>query len=93
MAQGRRTQPLPPDWQRTRRRILREHRAICYLCGKPGADQVDHVVPVSRGGTDEDANLRPVHRRCHERKTGREARAAQPNRRRAPEPHPGMNAA
>lgn len=38
---------------------------VCWLCGRPiGPDEpwdVDHVVPLSRGGTDDPANLRPAH--------------------------------
>lgn len=46
-----------PGWRKTRARILKRDRYICQLCGKPGADSVDHIQPVSRGGTDADANL------------------------------------
>ena len=35
---------------------------VCHICGHPGSDAVDHVVPISRGGSDEDPlNLRPAH--------------------------------
>jgi 5-methylcytosine-specific restriction endonuclease McrA len=51
----------------------------CYLCGQaidPDArgdetPSIDHVTPVSRGGTWQVANLRPVHRGCNQRKGGR----------------------
>jgi 5-methylcytosine-specific restriction endonuclease McrA len=90
---SRRTKPLPPGWSRTRKRILRRDQGICYVCHKPGADQVDHVVPVSRGGGEEDGNLAAIHEHpCHARKTAAEANAANPKaqpRRRAQERHPG----
>ena len=38
------------------------------------ADEVDHIVPLSQGGTDEDTNLRAIHHDCHKVKTQREAR-------------------
>ncbi len=41
---------------------------VCHLCGRPIGGQdwdVDHVVPVSRGGGDELANLRPAHASCN----------------------------
>lgn len=41
---------------------------ICHLCGCDGADTADHIVPRSRGGTDELANLRPAHRSCNSRR-------------------------
>lgn len=90
---GWRTQPLPPGWDRTRRRILRRDRGICYLCRRPGANQVDHVVPASQGGGEEDSNLAAIHEYpCHAAKTAREANAANPMakpRKRDPEAHPG----
>ncbi len=89
MSQGRRTQPLPPDWPRVRRRILRRDDYRCYVCGGPGV-HVDHIVPVSQGGTDDDSNLATICRRCHARKTALEANAAKPKRTRPQEKHPGL---
>lgn len=38
----------------------------CWLCGMPGADSADHVIPISRGGAVYDlANLAPAHRACN----------------------------
>ena len=34
----------------------------------PDAPEVDHIVPKSRGGTDDEANLRCAHRRCNQKK-------------------------
>lgn len=36
----------------------------CYLCGSE-YEQVDHVIPVSRGGSNLPANLRPICRSCN----------------------------
>lgn len=47
-------------WQCIRDRILNASD-VCYICGKPGADSVDHVIPKARGGTDDPSNLRPAH--------------------------------
>lgn len=41
---------------------------ICALCGDPGADTVDHVIPLSEGGTNWPDNLQPAHRACNTRK-------------------------
>lgn len=44
----------------------------CWLCGLPGADTADHVVPRSKGGAVYDVlNLAPAHRRCNEARGNR----------------------
>ena len=93
MSGSRRTKPLPPDWERTKRRILRRDAGVCYVCHRGGADSVDHVKPVCEGGSEEDTNLAAIHEfPCHAAKTSREANRhnpmAQP-RRRKEEAHPG----
>lgn len=45
--------------------VLSEHGTICHLCGMPGADTADHIVPRSMGGDDSLDNLRPAHSRCN----------------------------
>lgn len=69
-------------WQRKQERIerFRQETAsmknkvfarfghVCYLCGKPGANTVDHVIPFIKGGTNDIENLRPAHEDCNEKK-------------------------
>lgn len=64
---------MPAGWAKTRRRILR-NTTVCYLCGLPGSEEVDHVVPRHKGGG-EDENLAPVHRSCHAKKSASEGHA------------------
>ena len=54
------------------------------------ADQVDHIIPVARGGTDDSDNLQAVCRSCHASKTASEAVHGRANRRRRrpPPAHP-----
>ncbi|WP_165860453.1 HNH endonuclease [Kocuria tytonicola] len=61
-------------WQRLRKSVLVEHEGICYVCGKPGANEVDHKQAVALGGARTDrANLAPIHADpCHAEKTQRE---------------------
>jgi hypothetical protein len=50
---------------------------ICWLCGggidpdapvgSPASATIDHVIPRSRGGANEETNVRPAHRRCNGR--------------------------
>lgn len=95
---GYRTEPLSKTYRRRRGRVLAMHGGVCHICGLPGATEVDHVIPTSRGGTDAWENLRPAHGlhdrladgtlpRCHATKTSREA-GKRPRAREA-EPHPG----
>ncbi len=37
-------------------------------CGEP-AKVVDHIIPKTLGGTDEESNLQSICERCHNRKT------------------------
>lgn len=68
-----------------RTEALRRHGWRCAGCGIGPGDgvslQVDHVVPKSRGGTDDQTNLQPLcagpnSGQCHRRKTQAEANAA-----------------
>lgn len=61
------------NYRRLRAQVLATHPP-CWLCGQPGADQADHVVPVAAGGTDTLDNLRPAHAHCNKRKGARVGR-------------------
>lgn len=45
--------------------VLATYGTSCHLCGGGGANSPDHVVPRSKGGGHELANLRPAHRSCN----------------------------
>lgn len=48
-------------WRRLRLQLLAASD-LCRICGHPGSQSVDHLVPLSRGGSPLDpANLRPAH--------------------------------
>lgn len=45
---------------------LAVHGRQCHLCPDPApATTADHIVPRSKGGSDELANLRPAHHACN----------------------------
>ncbi len=82
---------LPAGWSSTIvPRILARDRAVCYLCGRPGADAVDHI---QAGDDHSDANLASVHDHvwphCHRRKSSAEGNAARAARQAAGRRHPG----
>lgn len=63
--------------QRINRAVMLQHEGRCHVCGEYGADEVDHVVPLSEGGADGAENRRPIHSEpCHRIKTAREAARA-----------------
>ena len=88
--------------QALRRRILARDPVCrcpgCRECTPTGCEQAstddDHVVPLSLGGSDAEANHQGMCNPCHKVKTGREAAAAKARRRgvlrRPAERHPGL---
>ena len=40
---------------------------VCYLCGKL-AEAIDHIIPLSKGGSNWPANLRPICKLCNSTK-------------------------
>lgn len=62
-------------WMEIRARVLRAH-PLCVHCQQQGrviaATEVDHITPLSMGGTDEESNLQALCHDCHAIKTTRE---------------------
>ena len=68
---------------RLRRKINREGGAYCARCGveyPAPSVEVDHLIPVGRGGLDTDDNVRPLCSRCHYAKSKGEQGPARPAR-------------
>ena len=66
------------DWKRTRERIKKRdgYRCTDINCETPnrgvgGRLIVDHIIPRSNGGTDDDANLRSLCPSCDNRRHGK----------------------
>ena len=61
-------------WHKARKRILSRDHYKCVACdvsvGLSG--QVDHIIPVSKGGKDADDNLQTLCIKCHSVKTSKE---------------------
>ena len=60
-------------WAKIRQRILRRDFGLCQPCKRAGlltpAQQVDHIVPVSKDGGNEESNLESICLACHDDKT------------------------
>lgn len=58
-----------------RERILAKGNGLCGICGSPirpyDEVHIDHIVPVARGGSDDDSNLQPAHGSCNRSKGAR----------------------
>lgn len=62
--------------QRRRHRIALRDQFTCQACERVTLHEdgeVDHIVPLSRGGNDDDSNLRWLCVPCHDSKTRAEA--------------------
>lgn len=55
--------------QRDIDRLLARHRGLCAYCGENEATEIDHVVPIARGGVDGISNLLPSCQSCNRAKT------------------------
>lgn len=55
---------IPKD---VRQHVYRKSNGICCICGKPLGDgyNIDHIIPLSREGTNAVENLRAVHPTCN----------------------------
>ena len=63
-------------WRRKRESILIRDNYTCRVCGLTIKDlEVDHIVNVAQGGTDDDGNLQAICVPCHKAKTARESAA------------------
>jgi len=82
-----RKERLPKDWNTRRLIVMKREGGICHLCGKPGADTIDHL---EAGDNHDLNNLAPVHDRtephCHRYKSSQEGHAARRASRRPQQP-------
>ncbi|MEO5576783.1 MAG: HNH endonuclease [Gaiellaceae bacterium] len=55
-------------WHRTlRAHVLERDRRTCMICGRPGADTLDYIVPLAHGGEQTAENARAAHLACNSR--------------------------
>lgn len=72
--QGRGGRP----WRRKREAVMKRDQYLCQLCKQKGriteATEMDHIVNVAEGGTDDESNLQSLCTPCHDAKSQAEAR-------------------
>jgi len=67
-------------WRKIRQAVLVRDDGLCCVCKRKGATEVDHIIPKSQGGSDDDENLQAICKQCHWIKTKAEiARARNRN--------------
>lgn len=63
------------QWESIRRKVLKRDGHRCKKCGRMGRLEVDHIVPIAKGGEAfAMPNLRTLCRHCHLRITGQQNR-------------------
>lgn len=80
--QQRRQRTTGTQWQQTRHTIAQRDHHTCWICHTTDPHgHVDHITPVSEGGTDHHTNLAWICKPCHRTKSAAEGgRASQRNR-------------
>lgn len=56
------------EWRTARELAFRTYGDVCFQCGNK-ATEIDHIVEVAEGGTDDIENLQPLCNPCHKVKT------------------------
>ena len=54
------------------RHIVLIEEPICRICNRKASTQVDHIIPLCKGGTDERSNLQGICDDCHDEKTAKD---------------------
>ena len=66
--------PQSVEWQEIKKVVRARDGMRCVCCGSTELLHVDHIVPLSKGGSSEFHNLQTLCKSCHEKKTGRPLR-------------------
>lgn len=56
----------PDNWASVREKVKKRDEYKCVLCSKTSFLQIHHIIPLSKGGTNNLSNMETVCRNCHE---------------------------
>lgn len=54
-----------------RKRILERHGSICAHCGTTEKLEIDHIIPLSKGGREDEDNMQVLCRKCNREKSNK----------------------
>jgi len=52
--------------------MILNSKPVCQMCQREAAAEVDHILPLRQGGTNDANNLQALCKSCHSRKTATE---------------------
>ncbi len=58
----------PDDWFDLSNKVKRRDNFACVICGSRDGLQVHHIIPLTRNGTNSQANLITLCSKCHKRR-------------------------
>lgn len=62
-------------WRRLKDKIHLRDEWACQCCGRVTTElELDHIINVAQGGTDDESNLQSLCVECHKKKTQQESR-------------------
>lgn len=57
--------PVPKNKRIVNKKLLKDKKGICQICGKSGQTEKHHIKTKGSGGNDTEENLIEVCRKCH----------------------------
>ena len=66
-------------YKQMRQAILKRDDYTCAYCGQPG-NQIDHIIPISKGGEDHESNMTVACSTCNASKKNQDAQKFQEKR-------------
>lgn len=65
---GKTSERMGKGWARISKQVIKRDKGVCWICGLPGADTADHLIPRAQGGGSDTRELAAAHRTCNSRR-------------------------